>query len=179
MPRMFALPEDVGAVKLESEFIHALHRRSWPCKQCHQFKARFLEGFRLLHRRNREEERRAFAGLALDPNAAAVPLDDLFADAQPDARAREFFLSVKPLKNHEDALEILRRDANAIVAHGQFPDRPLALAADVDLRRRFSVELEGVAHEVLEKLSEQARIAFHSRERVEGELGAGVSNGGK
>src|SRR6185503_1656310 len=103
-----------------------------------------------------------------------MPFDNLFADAQADARARELLGRVEPLKDDENAFEVLRRDPDAIVSHGKFPKGPLALAANVDFHRGFPAELEGVAHEVLEQLREQAQISLHRRERVTGDFGASL-----
>src|SRR2546430_1702399 len=71
----------------------------------------------LADRGQREKERGALARLRLDPDAAAVALDDLLADREPDPRARVLVLPVQPLENDEDPLEVLRVDADAVVPH--------------------------------------------------------------
>jgi hypothetical protein len=52
-------------------------------------------------------EGRTFADRRLHPDTAAVALDDLLADRQADTGSRIFGAGVKPLKQNEDALEIL------------------------------------------------------------------------
>jgi hypothetical protein len=44
-----------------------------------------------------------------------VTLDYLFADCQPDARARIFRPGVKPLENDEDTLEVFGLHSDAVV----------------------------------------------------------------
>src|SRR5690606_23413819 len=63
----------------------------------------------------REMECGAFAGPRLDPDAAVVALDDLLADGEADPGAGILPLAVQPLEHHEDALEVLRLDADAVV----------------------------------------------------------------
>jgi hypothetical protein len=57
--------------------------------------------------RDGETERASAARLRLDPDAAAVPVDDLLADREPDAGAGILRLVVQPLEHHEDAVGIL------------------------------------------------------------------------
>src|SRR6267143_633317 len=99
-----------------------------------------------------EIERRTLAGRRLDPDAAAVPFHDPPAHGQPDARARVFAPGVQALKNHEDALEVRRRDADAVVPNGEYAFGGAGLHADVDLRSLATAELDGVADEVLQQL---------------------------
>jgi hypothetical protein len=70
-----------------------------------------------------EVERAAFAGLAFDPDAAAVGLDDVFDDGQTQARAPKAFGVagfVGTVESFEDAGQMLRRDAGAVVGHADF-----------------------------------------------------------
>src|SRR6185295_5268806 len=77
-------------------------------------------------------ERAPLAGLRLDPDAPAVALDDLLHDREPDARAGVIRLVVQPLEHHEDAIAVLRVQADAVVLHGEEPHLVARLGADVD-----------------------------------------------
>src|ERR1700726_2902278 len=61
--------------------------------------------------------------LRFDRNAAAVSLDDFFADGQSNPGAGELFPFVQPLEHAENSFEILRIDSNPVVFHreGPFP----------------------------------------------------------
>ncbi len=57
----------------------------------------------------------------LHPDAAPVPLHDLFANGKPDAGAGIFAAGVQALEDEKNALEILRLNANAVVAYAEVP----------------------------------------------------------
>src|SRR5688572_10729748 len=97
---------------------------------------------------------RANARARLDPDASAVALDHLLADRQPDAGSRVLALVVQPLEHHEDALEVLRLDADAVVARREFPFRFSFRNRKVNSRNRSRAEFERIADEVLEELPE-------------------------
>ena len=59
-----------------------------------------------------EAERRAGRHAGVEPDAAAVVLDDLAAQRQPDPGALVRLLGVQALEDREDALRVLRRDAD-------------------------------------------------------------------
>src|SRR2546422_11686034 len=99
-----------------------------------------------------EIESRALTRRRLDPDPAAMPFHDPPAHGQPDARARVLASGVKALKNHEDALEVLRRDADAVIADGEHAFRRARLRADMDKGSLATAELDGVADEVLQEL---------------------------
>ena len=71
--------------------------------------------------RQGEAKSGALPELRLDRDVAAVPLDDLLADRQPDAGAGELFALVQPLEHAEDPFEILRVDAEAVVLDREHP----------------------------------------------------------
>src|SRR5262245_58380495 len=77
----------------------------------------------------------ALAGRGGEPQAAAVQLDDLLADGQPQAGARVAVAGVGAVEGLQDALEVLGGDADAVVAHDDVPQVEVALDADVDVRR--------------------------------------------
>src|SRR6266496_4978458 len=142
-------------------------------------------------------ERGAFARLALDPNASPVTFDDFLADRQADARARILVERVQTLENDEYLVEILRVDADAVVAHAEVPllgllpgnrlrradggnlaiRRRFAHRADVDARLLRPAELDRIADEVLEKLRELRGVHNHGRHPVLGDLGGGLLDG--
>ena len=97
-----------------------------------------------------QTESGALPGLRFDRDAAAVPLDDLLADGQPDAGAGVLGACVQPLKHAEDPFEVLWFDAQAVVSHREGPLRAAILGGrDVDLGIRALV-LDGVGDEILE-----------------------------
>ena len=55
------------------------------------------------------------AWLRLHPNSAAMPLDDLLANRETHSRPVVLLPRVQALKNHEDPLEELPVDADAVV----------------------------------------------------------------
>ena len=69
--------------------------------------------------------------------------------------------AVQALEQHEDALEVLGRDADAVVAHREAPAGVARLGLDVHLRRLGAAELDRVAEQVLEQLGELRRIGHH------------------
>ena len=70
-------------------------------------------------------ERRASVGLALDPDPAAVGLDDLLADGEPGAGAFVFLAGVEAAEELEDLGVELGLDADPVVADGEGdPSRP-------------------------------------------------------
>jgi hypothetical protein len=50
-----------------------------------------------------------------DPDASAVPLYDLLGDGEADAGAGILMPVVQALKDQEDALEVLRLNADAVI----------------------------------------------------------------
>src|SRR5258706_424121 len=106
---------------------------------------------------------RPAARLGFDPDAPAMPLDDSFANGQPDARARILPAAVQTLEDDEYALEVMSFDADALVPHGEAPgfrfgcsevgvargiegpDRIHLLGRNVDDRGLVAAELDCVA----------------------------------
>ena len=117
-------------------------------------------------------ERAANAQLRLDPDAPAMALDDLLADGKADAGARVLAHGMQPLKQHEDALEVLRLDADAVVGHRDAPFARLLGGAHVDARQRRPAELERVADQVLEELRELHLVDVRGGQRIPGDGGA-------
>jgi hypothetical protein len=84
--------------------------------------------------REGKPEGRAMARRALDPDAAAVPLDDLLADGQTDAGARALLLQVQALEDSKDAVSELPRDADTVVVDGDQPRGIPRFGRDLDAR---------------------------------------------
>src|SRR5258706_2354810 len=101
------------------------------------------------HLWQREPEGAAPARFGFDPDAAAVAVHHLLADRQADAGARVLALVVQALEHHEDALEVLHLDADAVVAHGDLELAFFFKTGNFDPRLRLAAELEGVAHQAL------------------------------
>src|SRR4051795_12497268 len=99
-------------------------------------------------------ERAAGAELRLEPDAPAVALGDLLADGKADAGAGVLAHGMQALEQHEDALEVLRLDADAVVGDADAPVAALVDGRDVDPRYARAAELERVADQVLEQLRE-------------------------
>src|SRR4051794_26660848 len=99
-------------------------------------------------------ERAAGAELRLDPDAPAVALGDLFADGEADAGAGVFAHGMQALEQHENALEVLRLDADAVVGDADAPLRVFLQRRDANARHRLAAELERIADQVLEELRE-------------------------
>ena len=82
-------------------------------------------------------------------------------DGQADAGARVLGAGVEALEDLEDALGVLRLNANAVVLDGK---QPLTLAVpggDMDARRVLAPELDGIGDEVLENQHELRHIGPH------------------
>src|SRR5688572_13498111 len=102
----------------------------------------------------------------MEINATSHAFDRAFDDGQPDAGAFVFFFAMDAAKDLEDAVAMLRGDANAVVfdvkAHPAFytlsPDFDFGLLAAFD-------EFEGVAQEVGDALGEQRGVTEHGQER--------------
>src|SRR5690242_16860233 len=112
----------------------------------------------LLHREG-EEERASLSRPAVDPDAPAVPVDDLLADRQPDAGAGIFVAIVQALEHEEDALAVLRIEPDAVVRDAERPRAAVLARRDVHARGFGAAELERVGDQVLEELRELPLVA--------------------
>src|SRR3954449_11866882 len=101
------------------------------------------------------------AGVRVQPDPAAVPLDDLLAHRQADAGPGELVLAVQTLEDHEDALAVLGLDADAVVAAAEQVLGRRAVVGALLLHgqahggRLFTAELDRIADEVLEQSGEE------------------------
>src|SRR5512139_2040076 len=117
-------------------------------------------------RRQGEVERgtRRYGGFYPDP--AAVALHDPAADGEADAVAAVPVLAAEALEHLEDDAEIRGVDAHAVVLHRKLPLRAGAPRRDVHARRLIAVELDRVAHQVLQHALQQAGVGAHARQGV-------------
>src|SRR5712691_8957668 len=97
-----------------------------------------------------EEKRCSLTRGRLDPHTPAVPLDDLFADGQPDTCARIFLPSMQALEDVKDALGMPRLESNSVIAHGKAPLLSVLFGGDVDAGALTAAELDGIAEQVLQ-----------------------------
>src|SRR5439155_15529307 len=155
----------------------SLEARSLSPRSARRRTGGLLRPGRLALPRQGELEGRPPAGRRLRPDPAAVPLDDLLADGQPDAGAGVLIARVQALEDDEDALEVPGLDADAVVPDHEQPLRVLGLDADVDPWPLGAAELDGVADQVLEQGGDLDRVPGHGRQAVPRDLGAALLQG--
>ena len=119
--------------------------------------------------RQREPDRGArLRAWRVDADAPAVELHDLLRQRQADTGASIDVARVQPLEDHENLVDVLRIDTDAVVG-----DRDLPLVADLfgghhDARGHpLAVELQPVADQVDEERAQQRRVAAHHRQRLD------------
>src|SRR5262249_9598918 len=104
---------------------------------------------------------------AFDEDVATVLAQNLAADRQPDARSPG---SLGAGERPEDVLELLRRDAGAVVPHADAPPRPVALQAGPHAHARAGTVLDGVdgvADDVQQRVVDALAVGLDQRQRVE------------
>src|SRR5438128_2303452 len=97
------------------------------------------------HSRKAEKEARALAGSRFDPNPPAVPLDDALADRQAHSGAGILLTGMQPLEDLKNPAEMLRVNANPIIAHRKDPFSVPLLRANVNPRVFCSMKFDGIA----------------------------------
>src|SRR3984957_5320254 len=110
-------------------------------------------------RRHGEPEPGALGDAGVEPDPAAEVLDDLPAHGQADSRSRARGPLVQSLEDQENAVSILRFDADSVVGDGKRPERAVGLGRDDDARRLLAPELERVAEQVLEDHGHQRELS--------------------
>src|SRR6185295_19960048 len=98
-----------------------------------------------------------------------MPFNNLFAYRQTDAGSGIFFSTVQSLKNDKDSLGILWVQPDTIVADRKQPFTGLALSRHVNPWRFLTVELDGIADQVLKELPQLYPIRHHGGEGVVGD----------
>src|SRR5712671_713026 len=123
---------------------------------------------------NAESESGAAARCGLQPNAAAVPLGNFFADGQANAGAGVLRLGMEALKNHEDAVVVFWGDTDAVVTHGNIPATCGSLGANVNSCGLIPPEFDRIANEVLQDLAKLQFVCQHYGQRISGDDGAAL-----
>src|SRR5580658_11363478 len=118
----------------------------------------------LCNRTNCEIERCAFAENRLEPYSAAVALNNLFGDGQPNAGAFELFAGVQALEHLKDAPAVAFLDTNSVVGDGEAHHLLDRFGAHANQGRAFATELEGIADQVLKNLPQLHVIGLDGRQ---------------
>src|SRR5262245_234281 len=95
-----------------------------------------------------------------------MPLDNLLADREAHSGAGILLPGVKTLKQNEDALEVFRVDANAIIPYVKNPVTIFPVGANMNFGPSLAAELNGVTDKVLKKLAQLDAISLHRRQRI-------------
>src|SRR5882762_3801192 len=165
------LSVSTSSVRRMSATLSSTSKISMGCGVDSKFIVGLLLGFIAASIGNAESESGAAARGGLQPNAAAVPLGNFFADGQADAGAGVLRLGMQALKNHEDAVVVFWGDTNAIVTHGNIPAACGSLGADVYSSGLVPPEFDRVAYEVLQDLAKLQFVCQHYGQRISGDDG--------
>src|SRR5580704_9537995 len=112
--------------------------------------------------RQREAESCPVLVSSVQPDLAAIVLDDLAAHSKSDAGARVGSPVVQPLEDHEDTIRVLGLDADSVVGDREQPEAVvLPVHRDPDDRRAVPTELDRVADQVLEERRQQRELRAH------------------
>src|SRR6185295_350570 len=102
-----------------------------------------------------DPESTPLAHFRLDSHSTAHPFHRLPHDGEPDAGAGIGFLFVKPLEDPEDALQVLRRDADSVVFDPEPHPRISHFTPYFDPRLRTGGdELRGIRKQIRQHPSE-------------------------
>ena len=77
---------------------------------------------------------------------------------------------MKAFKNTENAIAMVRFDADAVIFHRENPIAPLSLDGNMHAGRCVSLEFDGICDQVLKDLGEQHRIDGDGGQRIDGNL---------
>src|SRR5579863_9845209 len=100
----------------------------------------------------------------VEPDPAAVILDDLPHHGQAYSRSRIARFVVQPLKNYKYPFSIFRLNPDSIVAEREQPEIPVPADRDADPGRFVGAELQRVADQILEHGGQQGGLAQHHRQ---------------
>src|SRR5579872_7015419 len=111
----------------------------------------------------------------MDVDGATVPFYDFLAHGQSDAGTGVFCAGVQPLKEHKNAFNVLRLDANPVVAYAE---RPVIVGRTRrhlhDRRETWFLELDCVCDEILEELVELTWVCAQSGQISASNTGCGI-----
>src|ERR1022692_1043506 len=116
--------------------------------------------------RNTEEKCRSMSGCGLHPDLASVALHNFLADGEPDASAGKLFGTVQALEEDENALGVLRLDANAVITHRKDPAVSFPDCGNVHPGRVRAPEFDAIADQVLKELHQLGGIRLDYRQFV-------------
>src|ERR1035438_9343213 len=102
--------------------------------------------------RNTEQKCRSMSGFGFHPDLASMALYNLLADSEPDAGAGKLFGTVQALEQRENAVGVLRLDADAVVPHRKDPVVAFQDCGNVHPGRVRALEFDAIANQVLEEL---------------------------
>src|SRR5450755_3296341 len=108
-----------------------------------------------------EFEARPVTGFRFHPDPAAMPLDNLLADRQPDPVSRILFPRMQAPEDYEHAVQMFGRDADPVVLYRNHPVLRHHLRLDLNHRLCRSPKLDGIANQVLEYLRQLRPIGHH------------------
>jgi len=100
----------------------------------------------------------ALPELRFNPEPAVVLGHDFHARGQANAGAFILVRGMQASEGIKNDLVVLRRDANAVVRHGEVPEVVFELGVHRDEGGVFPAEFESVAYEILKQLHESCRI---------------------
>src|SRR5664279_1049007 len=95
-----------------------------------------------------------------------MPLHDLPADCKPYASPLVLLPAMQPLKDRKNALEILRRYADTVVADRKDPFVLVPFSRNVNTRCPVFAKLDRIADKILEQLSKLGAVPHHFGQRV-------------
>nr|GEU28181.1 hypothetical protein [Tanacetum cinerariifolium] len=128
--------------------------------------AHMVDG-KLQHTAAQARQQPAAAGAVAGPDGAAVRLDDVLGDGQPQAVAFRAGIA-RPEERLEDGVEVGRRHARSAVEHAddQLASRRSAWCAQLQLYlAALRTVLDGVAHHVFDGAAQQVGLADHDHVR--------------
>jgi hypothetical protein len=106
-----------------------------------------------------------------------MTLGDFFANGEADACTGILATVVKALENDEDAIALLGRNADAIVADLNGPGGALAKGGNLDAWRERGAEFDGVGDEILEELSELDFVGHYHGKSISPDVHAAFLDG--
>ena len=101
-----------------------------------------------------------------------MTVHDLLADRQANARALILLVGMQASEYVEDLILELRVDADAVVADGELPILSVTADVQVNLRRRFTAELQRVAQQVLKQLGQLEQVGPDGRQLAMRDFGS-------
>jgi hypothetical protein len=99
-----------------------------------------------------EEEGSSLVQFRLCPDPASVPLDDAFANREPNPRTFVLTSAMQALKEYENLVRIPHIESDPIIFNGKQPILAATLRSDMYPRRFLAVKLDSVGNQILQHL---------------------------